>query len=121
MRLLVIAQPPAEFGLWLNNQENPATIPTLDPARQGLKLFQTLTCINCHSIRGVSVAANAAPDLTHIAGRQILGGGVLSNTETNLSRWLKNPQAVKPGCFMPDLKLTEAQVNALTIYLETLQ
>ena len=121
MRFLVIAQSPAAFDLWLQNQKNPAPVPTQDPARQGLKLFQSLTCINCHSIDGVSVAANAAPDLTHLAGRQILGGGVLSNTETNLSRWLKDPQAVKPGCFMPDLKLTEAQVNTLTTYLETLK
>jgi cytochrome c oxidase subunit 2 len=121
MRFSVIAESPASFDLWLRNQENPATIPAMDSARQGLKLFQTMTCINCHSIGGVSVAANAAPDLTHLAGRQILGGGVLSNTETNLSRWLKDPQAIKPGCFMPDLKLTDAQVSALTSYFETLK
>jgi len=77
--------------------------------------------INCHSIRGVSVAANAAPDLTHLADRTILGAGVLSNTETNLFHWLKNPQDFKPGCFMPNLKLTDAQAGTLTSYLETLK
>jgi cytochrome c oxidase subunit 2 len=45
----------------------------------------------------------------------------LSNTETNLFRWLKNPQASKPGCLMPDLKLTDAQASAVASYLETLQ
>jgi cytochrome c oxidase subunit 2 len=118
---LVIAESPVAFDVWLRNQENPAAIPAMDSAQTGLKIFQTMSCINCHSIGGVSVAANAAPDLTHLAGRQILGGGVLSNTETNLFRWLKNPQAIKRGCFMPDLKLTDAQVGALTSYLETLQ
>jgi cytochrome c1 len=49
------------------------------------------------------------------------GAGVLSNTETNLFRWLKNPQDFKPGCFMPNLKLTDAQAGALTSYLETLK
>jgi len=46
---------------------------------------------------------------------------VLANTETNLFRWLKNPQAFKPGCLMPNLKLTDPQLGALTSYFETLQ
>jgi cytochrome c oxidase subunit 2 len=121
MRFSVIAESPASFDAWLHHQETSATIPTTESTRQGLKLFQTMTCINCHSLGGVSVAANAAPDLTHLAGRQILGGGVLSNTATNLFRWLKDPQAIKPGCLMPDLKLTDTQVGALAGYLETLQ
>jgi len=121
MRFSVIAESPAAFDAWLSNQENPTAIPAMDSAQTGLKLFQTMSCINCHSIRGVSVAANAAPDLTHLASREILGGGVMSNTETNLFRWLKNPQAIKPGCFMPNLKLTDAQTGALVSYLETLQ
>jgi cytochrome c oxidase subunit 2 len=121
MRFYVIAESPAAFDAWLAHQKNSATLPTGDPAQAGLKLFQTMTCINCHSIGGVSVAASAAPDLTHVASRQTLGGGVLSGTETNLARWLKNPQAIKPGCFMPDLKLTEAQVTAMVNYLETLK
>jgi cytochrome c oxidase subunit 2 len=121
MRISVIAESPAVFDAWLHEQENPAAIPATDSAQTGLKTFQTMTCINCHSIRGVSVAANAAPDLTHLADRTILGAGVLSNTETNLFRWLKNPQDFKPGCLMPNLKLTDAQVGALTSYLETLK
>jgi cytochrome c oxidase subunit 2 len=121
MRFSVIAESPADFAAWLHNQENSAANPATDSAQNGLKLFQTLTCVNCHSLRGVSVAANAAPDLTHLADRKILGAGILSNTETNLFRWLKNPQAIKTGCFMPNLKLTDAQVGALTIYLETLK
>jgi cytochrome c oxidase subunit 2 len=121
MRFSVIAESPADFAAWLHNQENSAASPATDSAQNGLKLFQTLTCINCHSLRGVSVAANAAPDLTHLADRKILGAGILSNTETNLFRWLKNPQAIKTGCFMPNLKLTDAQVGSLTSYLETLK
>ena len=121
MRFSVIAESPAAFNAWLLDQANPGTVPAMPSARSGLNSFQTLTCINCHSIRGVSVAANAAPDLTHVASRRILGGGALSNTETNLFHWLKNPQASKPGCFMPDLKLSDGQVGALTAYLETLK
>jgi cytochrome c oxidase subunit 2 len=121
MRFSVIAESPAAFDAWLREQENTAAMPATDSAQTGLKIFQTMTCINCHSIRGISVAASAAPYLTHVADRTILGAGVLSNTETNLFRWLKNPQDFKPGCFMPNLKLTDAQAGALTSYLETLK
>jgi cytochrome c oxidase subunit 2 len=121
MLFSVIAESPAEFDAWLREQENSAAMPAMDSAQTGLKIFKTMTCINCHSLRGVSVAANAAPDLTHLADRTILGAGVLSNTETNLIRWLKNPQDFKPGCFMPNLKLTDAQAGMLTSYLETLK
>jgi cytochrome c oxidase subunit 2 len=120
MRFLVIAEPPADFAAWQRRQAIPAAVPATDSARDGLKIFQTMTCVNCHSIGGVSVAASAAPDLTHLAGRRLLGAGVLSNTETNLFRWLKNPQAIKPACLMPNLNLTDAQAGALASYLETL-
>jgi cytochrome c oxidase subunit 2 len=121
MRFSVIAEAPAAFSVWLDEQEKLAPIPVTDSARQGLQVFQAMTCVNCHSIRGISMAANAAPDLTHLANREILGAGVLSNTETNLLRWLKNPQSMKPGCLMPDLKLTDAQADALAGYLESLK
>jgi cytochrome c oxidase subunit 2 len=80
-----------------------------------------MTCVNCHPIRGVSAAANAAPDLTHLASRRTLGAGVLQNTPVELARWLRNPQAIKPGCRMPDLNLTEAQVDDLVSYFESLK
>jgi len=121
MRFTVIAEPSATFAAWLQHQEHPAAAPVSAAAQNGLNLFQTLTCINCHSLRGVTTAASAAPDITHLVGRQTLGAGVLANTEANLFRWLKNPQANKPGCLMPDLKLTDPQARALVSYLETLQ
>jgi len=121
MRFLVIAESPAAFANWQHEQEKPATDPSTDFERDGLKIFQTMSCINCHSIRGVSDTGHAAPDLTHLASRKKLGGGVLLNTETNLFRWLKNPEAIKPGCLMPNLKLTDAQAGALTSYLENLK
>jgi cytochrome c oxidase subunit 2 len=43
---------------------------------------------------------------------------VIPNTHENLTRWLKDPQAIKPGSLMPDLNLTDAEVTALVAYLE---
>jgi cytochrome c1 len=36
-----------------------------------------------------------------------------------LKRWLADPPAVKPGSFMPDLALTEQEIDALIVWLES--
>ncbi len=84
-------------------------------------MFLEMTCANCHGIQGVTAVTNVAPDLTHLASRQMLGAGVVQNTPTELARWLHNPQAIKPSCRMPNLNLTASQVNDLVSYFETLR
>jgi cytochrome c oxidase subunit 2 len=61
------------------------------------------------------------PDLSHIASRNTLAAGVLRNTPENLAAWLRNPQKVKPGNHMPNLGLTDAQINDLVTFLEKLK
>ena len=39
----------------------------------------------------------------------------------NVAKWLTDPQALKPGNFMPNLHLTPDQIQALTVYLESLK
>jgi cytochrome c oxidase subunit 2 len=80
-----------------------------------------MTCVSCHAIGGTGATAAYGPDLTHLAERRTLGAGVLVNTAANLSRWLKNPQAIKDGCHMPNAQLTDAQVESLVAYFETLR
>jgi cytochrome c oxidase subunit 2 len=43
------------------------------------------------------------------------------NTPENLRAWLANPQALKPGVRMPDMKLSDDEVDALVSYLVTLR
>lgn len=121
MRFLVIAEPEAEFDTWLRQHERAGPPPGSASAQRGLQLFKDLTCLNCHPIGGVSLKANAAPDLTHLASRRTLAAGVLKNNPANLARWLRSPDTVKPGSHMPNLKLTDAQVHDLVRYLETLK
>jgi cytochrome c oxidase subunit 2 len=52
--------------------------------------------------------------------RDTIGSGVASNTPENLRSWLANPQVLKPGCRMPDMKLTPEEVDQLVAYLVTL-
>jgi cytochrome c oxidase subunit 2 len=119
MRFLVIAESPMAFDSWTRQQLQP--LPANGegaPGRAG-KIFQQYTCLNCHAVSGISTNGTAAPDLTHLASRQTLGAGVLENTPDNLARWLKNPQAIKPGCLMPNFKLTDQQAQDLTDFFES--
>jgi cytochrome c oxidase subunit II len=121
MRFLVIAESPADFAAWAARQAQPAPAPAAGAAEHGRQVFLEMTCANCHSIQGVTAVTNVAPDLTHLASRRTLGAGVMQNTPADLALWLKNPQAIKPDCKMPNLNLTAAQVNDLVSYFEGLQ
>ncbi len=119
MRILVVAQTPADFASWLARQRQPAPAPATAAERRGLEIFREKTCVNCHEIKGVDAGTSVAPDLTHFAGRTTIGSGVLENNPKSVQLWLADPQAVKPGCLMPDFHLEKDEVNALQAYLET--
>jgi cytochrome c oxidase subunit II len=122
MRILVVADEPAQFEQWQRAQLQPAQAATNDAAAKGLGVFQTSTCINCHAIRGVAGAdLKVAPDLTHVASRKQLASGMIDNTPANMRLWLKSPQHIKPGALMPDFSLTDEQLDQLATYLSTLR
>jgi len=121
MRIRVIAESPADFTAWEQSQTQVPAMPTAGEAANGAQLFQSLTCSKCHNIDGTAASARIGPDLTHLGSRETLAAGVLDNTSENLATWLTNPQAVKPGINMPNLKLSTDEVNSLVTYLESLQ
>ena len=87
---------------------------------RGKALFASAGCALCHTIQGVSTG-NQCPDLTHIATAPIPSPpwDKLPNDPAFLQRWIKNPQAIKPGNLMPDLGLTDQQVSDVVAFLET--
>jgi cytochrome c oxidase subunit II len=122
MRILVVADEPAQFEEWQRAQLQPAQAATTDVMAKGLAVFQTSTCINCHAIRGVAGAdLRVAPDLTHVGSRKQLASGMMDNTPANMRLWLKSPQHIKPGALMPDFTLTDEQLDQLATYLSTLK
>lgn len=121
MRIRAIVQSQEDFNTWISSQQKTAAIPAAGKAAQGAQLFQQLACKSCHTISGTSAQANIGPDLSHLASRQTIAAGVLDNTPQNLSDWLRDPQAVKPGNHMPDFGLSDPQIEELVAYLETLK
>jgi len=121
MRIRVIAQTPEEFAAWIKSQQQVPAVPTTGEAAKGAQLFQAIPCQSCHTIAGTAANGTVGPDLTHFASRQTLGTGVLDNNAGTLTAWLSNPQAIKPGILMPNLKLTNDQITALVAYMETLK
>ena len=119
MRFRVVAQEPADFEAWVDDQLAEAAAPDAE-------VEQILpTCFACHQFRGVggpqAPPPIEGPDLTHIGGRQTIAGGMLPNDPETLARWLRDPPAVKPGSKMPDYNLTEPQIEALVEYLQGLE
>ncbi|MGI8745121.1 MAG: cytochrome c oxidase subunit II [Bryobacteraceae bacterium] len=121
MRFRVIGESPGAFDSWLRHQAEPALRSSSDQAELGAKKFQELTCANCHAIQGTAAKERIGPDLTHLASRKMLAAERLENTAENLSQWLKNPGAIKPGTNMPNPQLAQSDIASLTAYLESLQ
>jgi cytochrome c oxidase subunit 2 len=121
MLIRVVAQPPAEFDAWLRQEQTAAAAPAGGDAARGARLFQSMTCANCHAIQGTAAKAQAGPALSHLASRQTLGAGVMQHTPENLAKWITNPQQIKPGAQMPGYNLADADLRALVAYLETLK
>ena len=87
-------------------------------AERGKQLLSAKACISCHRIQGVPGAVGTVgPDLTHLASKTAIAGGAVPLNEENLKKWLKNPPALKPGTGMPNLGLTDDEVQSLTLFL----
>jgi cytochrome c oxidase subunit 2 len=118
MRIRLVAQAPAAFESWTKAQQQPAPAPSDPNATRGAQLFASNSCINCHTIAGTSAAAQVGPDLSHIGSRAVIGTGVLDNSPEALARWIRDPQAVKPGVLMPGYpNFSDADLAALASYL----
>ena len=119
MLLRAVVQPREEFNRWVAAQQAPALD---DPAAQaGARLFTSLSCINCHTVRGTPANGLFGPDLTHLMSRTTLGSGAVRNTPETLRAWVEDPASFKPGVLMPAMKLSDDELTKLTAYLLTLR
>jgi cytochrome c oxidase subunit 2 len=122
MAFYVVAVPAEQFGAWVEQQRLPAAEPVDELAQQGQEVFLEVgECGQCHTIKGTNATGNLGPDLTHLASRLSLGAGIIPNNRGHLGGWIINPQNIKPGNLMPSTDLTGEELQALLVYLETLE
>ncbi len=108
--LLIISLVP-----WPSAAVAPATPAAAQPASAsdvdyGRALFAAKGCTGCHrhdEVRGSGqFGGTDIPDLTDYAGDPDF-----------LRVWLENPKSVRPNTFMPDLGLSQSEIEALIAFL----
>lgn len=121
MSSMVIAESPDHFARWLELQRHAAAESDAASSAHGRDIFLRSACSLCHTIRGTVAGGRLGPDLTHLASRATIAAGTLANTSGNLTGWIANPQAFKPGTIMPAVALTSDELSSLVSYLATLR
>jgi cytochrome c oxidase subunit II len=119
MLLRVSVDGPEDFAAWVRAQQKPAVED--EGAIAGRRVFESNACMNCHTVSGTPADGRFGPDLTHLMSRATIAAGAAQNTHDNLRLWIQNPGAIKPGSLMPAMKLSDADLDAVVSYMETLR
>ena len=112
MVFYVVADEPAEFDRWVENEAADAAATGSD----GEEIFVDSSCAGCHTVRGTTAEGTLGPDLTHLMARETIAG-VLDNTAANLRDFVADPHPFKPGVSMPPTELSADEVDAVVEYL----
>jgi cytochrome c oxidase subunit 2 len=99
------------FGAHLGSQKSKKKqiIPT------GASLYINKGCRSCHQ----PYSSSGCPNLANFSQKPLIIGKV-ANTRSNLRKWLKNPASIKFGTRMPNLRLTDEEIELLIDYIQTL-
>ena len=143
MRARAVVMSQSDFQQWLtDNQKDAPTPPAGSEAAKGLATFTT-KCSSCHEIQGVNkvegnaaLVAKHAPNLTHLMGRDVFASASFPLYVTNtsgervfnrnqLEAWLRDPPGQLPMApdeqrGMPNLHLSDSEIDQLVEYLQTL-
>ncbi|QNM84041.1 c-type cytochrome [Sphingomonas sabuli] len=119
MGMTVIAQPQRAFAQWWDRR---AALAGRTSGGAGAAAFAAAGCAACHAIDGTAAVGKAGPNLTNVAARTTLGGGILPNNRGTLTGWVADAQSLKPGNRMPSYeRLPPEDLKAIVDYLETLK
>jgi len=88
-------------------------VPSVLQAEVGQQLFVAKGCVTCHvnnklELVSASGIVGGAPDLTNY-----------SASPDALRSWLKDPVSVKPTTWMPNLHLSDAEIEALIAFINS--
>jgi cytochrome c oxidase subunit 2 len=127
MRLQVTVMAQEHYDAWLANQAKPAIVPQAGtPADNGRKLMMDAQyqCLVCHTIYGNdTMLGDTGPNLTHVASRNLLAGGMFERSDANLHQWITEPDSLKYGSKMVlnGTKLTSEEIDDIVAYLQSLE
>jgi cytochrome c oxidase subunit II len=119
MLLRVSVDGPDDFAAWVRIQQK--TAPEHAGAMAGRRVFENNACMNCHAVGGTPGNGRFGPDLTHLMSRSTIAAGAAENTHKNLRLWIQDPSVIKHGSLMPAMKLSDADLDAVVSYMETLR
>ena len=86
----------------------------------GLAAIERAGCGACHEIPGIEwPKGGLGPSLRGFDDVGLIAGAV-PNTADNLSAFVRNAPAVKPGSTMPPIPLSEQEARAIAAYLYSL-
>lgn len=115
MDFKVVVKTENEFTDWVANMKTETAIPA--EAQLGEEIFKA-KCIVCHAVSGEN--KSSYPNLKGFANRENLAGFV-EMTPENIKEWLADPIKMKPGNLMPNLSLSNEEIDELTKYLLNLK
>jgi cytochrome c oxidase subunit 2 len=143
MRARAVVLSKDDYAKWLDDQQQDAATPAAGTeAAAGLEVFKT-KCASCHQVDGVDevegkapLVAKHAPNLTHLMSRKIFASGffplwvrnadgTLVFNRNQLEAWLHDPPRLIPMApaeqrGMPNLQLSDSEIDQLVAYLSTL-
>lgn len=106
-----------EYDQWVADMKQPtAAVDEQSDLASGEEIFKS-KCMSCHAIDGTQ--PGVFPNLKGFADRELVAGIKENNAEW-IRKWIDDPQSIKPGSLMPDVPLTDEELDALTEYLQTL-
>ena len=119
MLLRISVDSPEDFAAWVHGQQQPAVQDA--SVETGRRVFESTACINCHAVSGTNANGRFGPDLTHLMSRATIASGAAPNTREKLRLWIQDPNKIKPGSLMPAMQLSDADLDAVVSYMETLR
>ena len=126
MRFRVVVESQEEYDAWVRSFQEVQTqagqqqrqvvqpVQNNELIQRGRTLFTQKGCAGCHGNANLDPAFGNPdfPNLTNFGLRNTVAAGVLENNHENLTAWIRDPQAIKPGNYMPTL-WQEDDPNAL--------
>jgi hypothetical protein len=100
----------------------PLAPPSPPPAEYGRSLFLIKGCPTCHRHDGLGLSRAGFDEANEPEFTGMFGAPDLTNYQPDpafVREWLRDPAAVRPGTEMPDLDLTDDEIEALLAFLQT--